>query len=548
MASGTSLVETSDPGLDRRLFEGFGILLGFPRDLLHGGDEEVEGLLALRLRRFDHERAMDDQGEVDRGRVETEIDQALGDVECRDAEALLPVVVEHAFVHTTAGVGDVIMLLEMRQEVVRVEDGHLCDPSEIFGAHLPDVGVGAHEDAEVAVEGAQFSDRIGVVVIEMETPLLADDPGEGEEGFEAFSDRDGAGARPSSAMGRREGLVQVEMEDIDPHLPRFEHTEHGVHVRTVAVDESPTSMDDFRDLDDMGFEEAERVGVRDHEGGDLFVHETFDRLRFEDPPLAGGSDDDLVAAERGAGRIRSVRGVGDDHLLAGIALFLVIGTDHPQAGELAMGAGGRVEGDGIEAGDPRKRLLEFVHELEESLDRFLRKVGVRLGESGERGGHLVDLRVVLHRAGTERVETGIDPIVPLREAGVVPHDLHLVEFGHPRDILAEEFGGNDRFRRNLRHLAARKGEARAPRRALLEEERLLEHEPRNSRKGSTRAPFVLHASPPNMETSASMSLLRCTSVTQTSRSRSSPPNRERGTPGKIFLRCNRPSSAPRSPS
>src|SRR6266481_3123010 len=55
-------------------------------DLDHRVAELVERLLRLRLRWLDHQRLLDDERKVDGGRVEPEVEQALGDVGGRDAE------------------------------------------------------------------------------------------------------------------------------------------------------------------------------------------------------------------------------------------------------------------------------------------------------------------------------------------------------------------------------------------------------------------------------------------------------------------------------
>ena len=65
----------------------------------------------------------------------------------------------------------------------------------------------------------------------------------------------------------------------------------------------------------------------------------------------------LVAADGGGGGIGAVRGVGDEHLAARIALRLVIGAGQQDAGELAMRAGRRLQRDGVHAGDFDQRIL-----------------------------------------------------------------------------------------------------------------------------------------------------------------------------------------------
>ena len=59
----------------------------------------------------------------------------------------------------------------------------------------------------------------------------------------------------------------------------------------------------------------------------------------------------LVAGHRRRGRVGAVRRVGDQDLLARIAARFQAGAHQQDAGELAVRAGGRLQGDGIHAGD-----------------------------------------------------------------------------------------------------------------------------------------------------------------------------------------------------
>src|SRR5580692_2357562 len=58
-----------------------GIGGGLAEDLGDGVGEGVEGLLGLGLGGLDHESLLDEQGEVDGGGMEAEVEQALGEVE-----------------------------------------------------------------------------------------------------------------------------------------------------------------------------------------------------------------------------------------------------------------------------------------------------------------------------------------------------------------------------------------------------------------------------------------------------------------------------------
>src|SRR5205823_728975 len=68
---------------------------------------------------------------------------------------------------------------------------------------------------------------------------------------------------------------------------------------------------------------------------------------------------------------------------------------------------------------------------------------------------LVDPRVVLHGAGAEWIEAGVDSEVARRELGEVPQDLRLRELGEPRRLRAAQLVRNVRGRQVVaRRLAA----------------------------------------------------------------------------------------------
>ena len=75
------LVQPAHAHKDGGLVQGFGVLRGLQGDVLHGRDELVHLLLALALGGLDHQRAVDDGGEIDGGRMEPAVDEALGHVQ-----------------------------------------------------------------------------------------------------------------------------------------------------------------------------------------------------------------------------------------------------------------------------------------------------------------------------------------------------------------------------------------------------------------------------------------------------------------------------------
>ena len=199
-----------------------------------------------------------------------------------DAELLLRAAArQHELVHAVAVererqvLGDPLAP-EQRLQVVRVQDGRLRGLLQPVRPERADVGVRAHEDAEVAVEAAQPADRLRPVVVEVEPlaraavrPLAPHDLRARQERLDPVGDRDRPRARPAAAVRLRERLVQVEVDDVEAHVagPRDPH--HRVQVRAVVVERAADVVHDRRDLADVAVEQAERVRVREHQAGDV---------------------------------------------------------------------------------------------------------------------------------------------------------------------------------------------------------------------------------------------------------------------------------------
>ena len=112
-----------------------------------------------------------------------------------------------------------------------------------------------------------------------------------------------------------------------------------------------------------------------------------------------------------------MRGVGDDDLapLLRLAAVLEVRADEHQARQLALRAGRRLQRDRVEARHLGEDLLQAPLELERALRAVLVLQRMEVREAGQRHEPLVDARVVLHRAGAERVEARVDAEVARRE-------------------------------------------------------------------------------------------------------------------------------------
>ena len=178
---------------------------GLARDGLHRVGELVERLLRLGLRRLDHQRLRHDEREVDRRRMEPVVHQPLCDVERGHAVlALQRSGREDELVHAEPVVRKVVRVAEQRQQVVRVDDGHLGHLAQP-GPVGPDVRVRADEDAERARESAHLADRLRPLRVEREAVAVADDLRHGQVRLEHVANRD----RPAARARRRRAAART---------------------------------------------------------------------------------------------------------------------------------------------------------------------------------------------------------------------------------------------------------------------------------------------------------------------------------------------------
>ena len=190
------------------------------RDRQHRLAELVERLHRLGLGRLDHQRLGHDQREVDGRRVEVVVHQPLGDVQRRHAVLALQVARrEHELVHAVAVVGQLVGVAQPRQQVVGVEHRRLRHLPEPRPPHA-DERVRPHEHAERPAEAAHAADRLRPVVVEPVVVALADDDRRRQVRLDDVAHGNGAGARPAAAVRLRERLVQVEVQDVEPHVAR----------------------------------------------------------------------------------------------------------------------------------------------------------------------------------------------------------------------------------------------------------------------------------------------------------------------------------------
>ena len=86
-----------------------------------------------------------------------------------------------------------------------------------------------------------------------------------------LADGDRAAAGAAAAVRLRERLVQVDVDDVEPHVAGPRDAADGVQVRAVVVHQRAGVVEDVADLLDVLVEETERRGVRQHQAGGLPV-------------------------------------------------------------------------------------------------------------------------------------------------------------------------------------------------------------------------------------------------------------------------------------
>ena len=299
------------------------------------------------------------------------------------------------------------------------------------------IGVGADEHAHLAVEGAHASERaIGPVLRpfhQIKAAFAVYDPGHRRELRQGFRQHHRPRARPAAAMGRGEGLVQIDVHGVDAEIAWAHPADDGVKVGPVTVEIGARLVGQARDFHDVALEQAAGVGVGNHDGGDVRA-ELGGEVGEIDPAVLGLGDLlHLVADKGGGGGVGAVRRRGSEHGVAGVlGLEPVAGRpvrrpDGEQAAELAVGARLGRQRHRRHPGQGLQPVRQPVHQLQRTLHGRDRLQRVQIGEPRHPRRLLVQARVVLHGARTQGIERQVDSVVLLAQPHVVAHGFGLRE-------------------------------------------------------------------------------------------------------------------------
>src|SRR5262249_20655402 len=134
--------------------------------------------------------------------------------------------------------------------------------------------------------------------------------------------RDGAGSGTAGAVRAGEGLVDVVVHHVGAEVARTGDAQDRVHVGAVEIDQSAAAVDQLRDRRDLPLEQAERVGVGNHEGRGALVELGAQVVEIDQAAGVALDRHRVKAGDGGAGRVGAVGAVGDEDagaLLAAIA-------------------------------------------------------------------------------------------------------------------------------------------------------------------------------------------------------------------------------------
>ena len=152
----------------------------------------------------------------------------------------------------------------------------------------------------------------------------------------------------------------------------------------------------------------------------LYVHQAVSsRLHF----------DYFQAADCRRCRIGAVGAVGDYHLSSGgIPTCHVVLAHQHESCEFAVGTGARQEGEVLHAGNRRQGRIKPVNHLLRALHSICRLQRMQAGKQWMRGNFFVDLGVIFHGAGSQRIESRIYAKVHLAQISIMTHYVNFADF------------------------------------------------------------------------------------------------------------------------
>ena len=182
-------------------------------------------------------------------------------------------------------------------------------------------------------------------------------------------------------MRRGKRFVQVKVHHIDSEIAGTRDPRERVHIGAIHIEQGAALVKQFGNLRDARLERSERRGVRNHQRGDIFGDQGLEMLQIHLPARVGADILHFVAGNHRGGGIGPMRRIRNQHFFAGVAAARETSANQQQPGQLALGAGGGLHGDGVHARDFEQALLQRGQNLEATLRKLLRLERVLGGQA-----------------------------------------------------------------------------------------------------------------------------------------------------------------------
>src|SRR5712671_6242557 len=340
LARGADFIEPADSSGMRRGFHQIWIGRRFFRNRPHGIYKKIALFFGFRFRRLDHQCPGNNQRKCRRIRMESVVDQSLGDVHGADAILFLVCVAEYHFVHGGQGIRQIVNAFQMLADVVGVEHRVLRGLPDA-GTIRQNVGERAHQHSEISGERFYATDGIRPHRFEAKpAAFLFHKDWNRAKRLQDFLHGHRARARTASAVRSRECLMQIQVHHVHAEIARPRDSRESVHVRAVHIQQRALGVQDLRDFRDALLKNAQRRRIRDHQRSDI-RRDQFTKLVDVDLAVRFGFNVfHFIARDNRGGRIRAVRGIRNQNFLTWIALLLQIRANQQQAGKFALSAGG----------------------------------------------------------------------------------------------------------------------------------------------------------------------------------------------------------------
>src|SRR5713101_1754438 len=155
----------------------------------------------------------------------------------------------------------------LRQNIVGVENCSLGYRLESVGTEAHDVRVGSYENSNVAMESPNLSDRIrNIVIVEVFLSVKSYKRNR-QVAFQRLRHTNRTRSRASTTVRSREGLVKIQVDNVETHVAGSDLSQQRVEVCPVVVEQAARLMDYLCDFENVLLEDSQSVRIRNHKSG-----------------------------------------------------------------------------------------------------------------------------------------------------------------------------------------------------------------------------------------------------------------------------------------